>query len=41
MKEVYKALTASKCKVDDNPELDTIEFYKIFAFFFTQLNSSA
>lgn len=41
IKEVYKGLTASKCKPDDNRELDTIEFYKLMGFFFTQLNATA
>lgn len=35
IKEVFKGLTASKCKPEDNRELDTIEFYKLMAFFFT------
>ena len=41
IKEVLKGLTASKCKPDDNRELDTIEFYKVLGFFYTQLNATA
>ena len=41
IKEVLKGLTASKCKPEDNRELDTIEFYKVLAFFYTQLNATA